>query len=346
MMNSKLDLAAKIITTNDVVKDVEHIITEATNTSIRSINIVLLQRNWLIGKRIDEEILSNDNKENYGKELISNLSKRLSLKYGKGFTKTNLYNCVKFYTVYKNIFQSVSGKSFLSWTHYCELLLIDNEKLRNWYEKEALEGMWSVRTLQHNISTKLFERSKRGISFGQRDINPEDEAVVEFIRDPVVLSMIGIESDPPKKERDLEKAILDHIEKFMLDLGKGYAFVGRQKRIKVLDGDFRVDLVFFNYLMNCFVLVELKTGKLKHEDIGQIDSYVRMYDDLIKQENHNPTIGILLCDEISDQMVRYSFLKDAQNLFATEYECYMPSKERLKAEIVHQKKLYLEQHKK
>ena len=278
------------------------------------------------------------------------MSKKLTNKFGKGFDKSNLYFYLQFYKLYPKIVDSVSRKSLLSWTHYRVLLQVFNKEARDWYEKEAIKGMWSVRTLQRNIGTDYYQRmlisqKKELLEEAMlKATEPLQEKKLEFIKNPMVLEFLEIPENNSFNETDLEKAIINHLQKFLIELGKGYAFVGRQVRIHTEKEDYFIDLVFFNYILNCFVLVDLKTKKITHQDIGQMDMYVRMYDEIIKEDSHNPTLGIVLCDETDENIAKYSILKGHEQLFASKYKLYLPSEEDLKAEIENQKGMFYLQH--
>ena len=335
----------------NVYNDVSLIIQQAKDTAYKAVNVSLLKRNWLLGKRIVEEELKENRSENYGQEIIINLSKRLSAQFGKGFEKANLYRFVQFYKMYPNIFSSPMRQSFLSWTHYLVLMQVINDKAREWYEKEAINGSWSVRALQRNVDTQYYDRML--ISHGSEVVRKEmidnadkfkDNKKLEFVKNPLVLEFLEISENNSFNERKIEKAIIDHIQNFLMEMGKGYCFVGRQKRIHTDHEDYYIDLVFFNYVLNCFVLIDIKRGKITHQDVGQMDMYVRMFDELIKEENHNPTLGIVLCDETDSNIARYSLLKGNEQLFATKYKLCLPSEEELKKEIENQKTMFLLQH--
>lgn len=330
----------------NIYEDVSTIIKTANDTAYRSVNLALLQRNWLLGKRIAEEELKETRTENYGLEIITKLAKRLSLEFGKGFEKRNLYRFVQFYKMYPDIVPSLMTKSFLSWTHYIILMEIISDDARKWYEQEAIKGSWSVRALERNVNTNIYDRML--ITHGSEIIKKEvdnnasklADKKLEFVKNPMILEFLGIPEKNDYNESKIEKAIIDHIQNFLLEMGKGYCFVGRQVRIHADPDDYYIDLVFFNYILNCFVLVDIKKGKITHQDVGQMNMYVRMYDELIKEETHNPTLGIVLCDETDVNIAKYSILNGNEQLFATKYKFYLPSEEELKREIEHQKMMF------
>ena len=338
--------------TNNIYEDITSIVNQANNIAYKTVNVLLVERNWFLGKRIAEEELKDNRKENYGKEIISELSKKLTNDFGKGFERANLYRFVQFYKKYPDFFSSAMRQSFLSWTHYIVLLQVFSKEARDWYEKEALIGSWSVRTLQRNVSSDYYHRmllsqKKDLVKEEMLEITePLQEKKLEFIKNPMVLEFLGIPENNDFRESEWEKAIINHLQKFLMELGKGYAFIGRQVRIHTEKEDYFIDLVFFNYILNCFILIDLKTKKITHQDVGQMDMYVRMYDERIKEENHNPTLGIVLCDDTDEDIAKYSVLNGNEQLFASKYKLYLPSEEELKAEIENQKTMFYLQHKK
>ncbi len=340
------DLKIEEKTSQDITQDISQIVEQSRRIVYATVDVVLLQRNWLIGKRIYEEILNNPRKENYGKVLVRQLSKELTSKFGSGFSVINLYYYQKFYTLYKNIFYSVSKQSLLSWTHYRALISIDNKKERDWYEKEAIESGWSVRTLQRNINTQYYQRllssqiKEPVIKEMEEKTSEYQNQKLEHIKNPMIFEFFGVKGNEQLLESTLESLIISNIQKVLLELGKGYSFVGRQYHIQTDSNDYYVDLVFYNYLLRCFVLIDLKIDKITHQDVGQMDMYVRMFDELIKKPEDNPTLGIVLCSETDADIARYSILKGNEQLFATKYKLYLPSEIELRAENEHQKELF------
>ena len=335
-----------------LLKDAQGIIEQARQEAYRSVNIAMLQRNWLLGKRISEEILRGENRAEYGREVIKKLSKELTVIYGKGFTKSYLYNFIRFYKTFPDIFQSPIGKSeLLTWTHYYLLLDVDDESVRNWYAHEAYAETWSVRTLRRNIASQYYYRllqsqNKTVVENEMKSITaPMQNDKSEFIKNPVVAEFLGLAPNTDFSESQLEGCIISHLQKFIMELGKGYAFVARQQHIHTDMGDFYIDLVFYNYILKCFLLVELKTSQISHQDVGQMDMYVRMYDELKRTEGDNPTIGLMLCSQTSADMARYSILKENKQLFQAKYLTYLPTKEELRKEIEQQKEIFLKQQK-
>lgn len=337
--------------TNSILDDTKQIIETAQSFAYQSINIALVKRNWLLGKRIAEEILQGDERAKYGSELIKQLSEQLTKLYGKGFTKTNLYQFMDFFRKFPEIFHSLSGKSstnLLSWTHYRVLLQINDTHVRNWYANEALIQTWNVRTLQRNISSQYYHRLllsqhkelvKQEIIQNTKSLPQSNK--LEFIKNPIIAEFLGITTDLQDfTESNLERAIIDNLQKFLMEMGKGYAFVARQQHIHTEKQDYYIDLVFYNYILKCFVLIDLKTNKITHQDVGQMDMYIRMYDELKRTEGDNPTLGIVLCADTDEDIARYSILHGNEQLFASKYKLYLPSEEELRAEIENQKMIY------
>lgn len=335
------------IYTGDIYLDAQNIINETRKFAYNAVDVAMIRRNWLLGKRIVDEELLGENRAEYGKEIIKSLSEFLTKKFGKGYTKSSLYQFVQFYKYFPQIFHSLSGKSILlSWTHYRTLLRVTDENARNWYVKEAHNEMWSVRTLDRNIASQYYYRLLQ--SQNQKVVKEEMQTItapyqqdkLEYIKNPVVAEFLGLVPNSDLSETKLESSIITHIQKFVMELGKGYAFVARQQHIKTDMGDYFIDLVFYNYILKCFLLVDLKTSRITHQDVGQMDMYVRMYDNLKRTEGDNPTIGLILCSETSEDMARYSVLHDNDRLFQARYLTYLPSIDQLKEEIEIQKEIF------
>ena len=334
------------VNSNDLLSDAKVIIESAQKTAFAAVNVALVNRNWLLGKRIAEEELKGEGRAEYGAEIIKNLAKNLTKTYGKGFTQRNLYNCEKFYEMYPEILQSLAAKSILSWTHYTVLMQVSDPVARQWYEKEALGEMWSVRTLQRNIDSQYYYRMLS--SQVKEPVKQEMESLtekyqkdkLEFIKNPMVVEFLGLTSDTSFTESKLESSIITHLQKFIMEMGKGYAFVARQQHIHTTKQDYYIDLVFYNYILKCFVLIDLKTSKITHQDVGQMDMYIRLYDELKRGEGDNPTLGIVLCSETDEDIARYSVLRGNEQLFASKYKLYLPNEELLRAEIESQKAIF------
>ena len=329
---------------NNYINEVKEILKNARQKAYTAVNSAMVEAYWEIGRRIVEEEQRGKERAEYGKEIIKNLSKELTEEFGKGFGERNIRNIRQFYVLFSDYEKWKSLISKLTWTHIQKVLRVSDEKARIFYLTEAAENMWSVRTLDRNISTLYYNRivasiDKKIVENEMKEKTKKLQAK-EFIKNPVVLEFLDLPTNMSYTENELEKALTDDIQKFMMELGKGFAFVERQQHIRTENSDFYIDLVFYNYILKCFVIVELKTEKLTHQDIGQLDMYVRMYDDLKKQENDNPTIGLLLCTETDRTIIKYSVLNDNKNLFASKYINYLPSEEELINEIERQKTLF------
>ena len=331
--------------TDNVVEDVCSIIDSAQSYAHQAVNIALVKRNWLIGYRIAKEELKGLKRAEYGEEVIKYLAKNLTEKYGKGFEQRNLYYFLQFYKKFNKILHTVSAQSkgLLSWSHYRVLLQVEDKEARDWYESEAYKEMWSVRTLQRNVSSQYYYRllSSKSLSNKREEKdNNEYNQKLEFIKNPVITEFLGFSLDNKYTENELETCIINNLQKFLMELGKGYAFVSRQVHIHTEKEEYYIDLVFYNYILKCFVLIDLKTSKIRHQDIGQMDMYVRMYDELKRNKDDNPTIGIVLCADTDEDIAKYSILKENEQLFATKYKLYLPSEEELRKEIEKQKLLF------
>ena len=317
----------------------------------QSVNVLLVERNWLIGKRIAEEELQGQERAEYGASVIKKLAKELTTEYGRGFTKSNLYSFYSFYKSYPNIFHSVSGKlDLLSWTHYRVLLQVEDVEARDWYAKEAYDQTWSVRTLQRNVSSQYYYRmlktqSPLEVETEMKELTSSYQNKLEFIKNPIVAEFLGMQEDTSYLESELEQSIINNLQKFLMELGKGYAFVARQQHIHTEKEDYYIDLVFYNYILKCFVLIDLKTSKITHQDVGQMDMYIRMYDELKRNEGDNPTIGIVLCSDTDEDIAKYSVMHGNEQLFASKYKLYLPTEQELRAEIETQKELFYLQNK-
>ncbi len=301
---------------------------------------------WKIGKRLVEEEQHGEERAAYGTHLVKGVAEKLVPIYGNSYNKRNLDYYKRFYLLFPEI-QIVNTRVHnLNWSHIRRLLSVTDPQARLWYLETADRDMWSVRTLDRNISTQYYSR-RLAVQKGTDSALPEnvDQAdPMEYIKNPMVAEFMGFRRDAKYNETNLEQALIDNLEKFILELGRGFAFVERQQHIVTDTDDFYIDLVFYNYRMKRFVIFELKTHKLTHQDIGQLDMYVRMYDDLIKQSDDGPTVGVLLCTDTDNTIARYSVLHDSNNLFATKYMTYMPTEDELRKEIEQQKRFFMEQH--
>lgn len=337
---------------DNILTDIQNIIETSQRQAYRAVDTILSQRNWLIGYRIAEEEIGSLDRADYGANIIKRLSKELTTHYGKGYDRSNLYHYVRFYKSFPEIVDTACRQSYirLSWSHYRVLLQVTDSSARNWYEKEAYEQTWSVRTLQRNINTQYYYRllqsqQKSAVEQEMRKKTaPLQNDKLEFIKNPVIAEFLGLSPNTDFSETDLEASIITNLQKFLMELGKGYAFVARQQHIKTEKEDYYIDLVFYNYILKCFVLIDLKTDKITHQDVGQMDMYIRMYDELKKNADDNPTLGIVLCTETDEDIARYSILHGNEQLFASKYKLYLPTEEELRNEIETQKMMfYLQQ---
>jgi len=330
------------IKNNKCYLKIKSILEEARHNVYRHVNFVMVQAYWNIGREIVEEEQKGKQRAEYGATTIEELSQKLTVEYGQGFNKTNLWYMKQFYLAFKNL-HALRGE--LSWTHYRLLLKVEREEIRQFYLNECIQSNWSTRQLERQINTLYYERllaSKNKLPVKREAdarakklaVSPEDQ-----IKDPYVLEFLGLKEHPALKESELEHALIEKLQNFLLELGRGFSFVARQMRISTETQHFYIDLVFYNYLLKCFVIIDLKTTKLTHQDIGQMDMYVRMFEDKMKQPGDNPTIGIILCTEKDETVVKYSVLKDSKKLFASKYKLYLPSEKELRDEIEREKQI-------
>ena len=320
-----------------VVHEIGDLLTAARNNVARQVNNELLGTYWNIGRIIAEYEQTVPERADYGKQTLKELSKALTAEFGKGFSRANLYNMRQFYLSYEKV-QSVTGK--LTWTHYCELLTISDPDKRSFYEKEAVNSNWSVRELKRQIDSSLFER----LLLSRGDANKEQVLALaekgieiaepsDLIRDPYVFEFLGIPEDKPMLESDLEHALVQQIEKFLLELGRGFMFVGTQQRVTINNTHYYVDMVFYNKILRAYVLIELKTTKLTPEAAGQINMYLNYYASEVNDPDDNPPIGIILCTEKDSITAEYALGGLSNNIFASRYVLYMPNKEQLIAQV-------------
>lgn len=327
-----------------LLNHIKELLTISRQNMIRVVNSTIVQTYWQIGKLIVDDEQNGNTRAEYGKQVLANLSKELQKEFGKGFDVSNLRNMRLFYQVYPK-WETVSPK--LMWSHYVKLIRIENEQARNWYMQECAEQAWSVRALERQISVLYYER----LLSSQNQDAVKNEAVgkiaplqldsKDYLRDPYILDFLNLPHQAAL-ESDVEQGLIDNLQKFLLELGKGFAFVSRQQRIATADQDFYIDLVFYNYILKCFVLIDLKLGKLNHQDVGQMDTYIRIYDQHKKSDTDNPTIGLILCSEKSEAVAKYSVLADGKQLFAAKYLPYLPTEEELAKELQRERALLSE----
>lgn len=326
---------------DNLLVNISQIIEQARAQIQRSVNSAMVLAYWQIGRLIVEQEQHGESRAAYGTQQLQHLAQQLTASYGKGFDISNLRRMRTFYTCFP-----IQGtvRPELSWSHYRKLLVVENTDARSWYLQEAIDQNWSVRALERQISVLYYERL----------LKSQDQAVVkqeaqvqtallathpkDYLRDPYVLDFINVPHQH-YLEADLEQGIIDNLQQFLLELGKGFAFVARQQRISTEDQDFYIDLVFYNFKLKCFLLIDLKLGKLTHQDVGQMDSYVRIYDQQKKGEDDNPSIGLILCSQKSEAVVKYSVLTDNEQLFAAKYVRYLPTEEELKRELEREREL-------
>lgn len=366
---------------NMLVNDLRSIVSKARSKAFAAVNYSLVERNWRIGQRIVEQEQNGASRAEYGKHVIEIASAALTEEFGKGFSYTNIANYKRFYLTFNNlqILQTVSEEfkkqkhqtlsdassllpqkdqtqstqselRLLPWSHYERLIRVEDKKAREWYAKEAFEQGWSFRTLNRNINTLYYERllmSKKKqpvVDEMQDKTKAYQQDKLEYIKSPVVLEFLGLPEDTSLAESKLETAIINNLEKFLMEMGKGYALVARQQHIRTEENDYYIDLVFYNYLIKSFILVDLKVNRITYQDVGQMDMYLQMYDKMKKGPDDNPTIGIILCTETDSDVARYSTLAKNDQMFAAKYKLYLPDKEDLRREIERQKELYLMAH--
>ena len=312
---------------------IENIIRESRQTAYRAIDFTMVMAYWNIGKVIVEDELNWERAE-YGKKILKNISIRLTKEFGKGFDERGLRRMCQFYKCFEI---RAALRPELSWTHYRRLINVENEDARIWYMNEAANSMWSTRQLDRQISTLYYDRLLT--SHDKKIVIEETEEKLqkiipeEFIKDPYILEFLNLKDYPALRESDIEKSLINNLQDFLMELGNGFCFVARQKRMRFDDEDFYVDLVFYNSIIKCYVLIDLKLGKLTHQDVGQMDSYIRMFDALTKQDDDNPTIGLILCSEKNEAIAKYSVLNDAKQIFASKYKLTLPTEEELQTEL-------------
>lgn len=325
----------KITNLNNLTNRIISYIEDGKKKISSTIDTTIVETYWKIGRDIIEEEQKGEERAEYGKKIIKDISNKLSEKYGKGYSSRNLRRMRQFYKIYP-IWTTVSSK--LSWSHYVILIKIEEKNKRKFYEIETLENNWSIRELDRQRSSLLYERislskdKKKVLELskkGQAIRTPED-----VVKDPYVLEFTGLKEIENHNEYDLETKLINHLQEFLLELGKGFSFVKRQKRITLDEDHFYIDLVFYNYILKCFVLIDLKIGKLQHQDVGQMQMYVNYFKEELKIEGDNDPIGIILCAEKNDAVVKFTLGNNNQNIFASKYKLYLPTEEELKEEII------------
>lgn len=321
----------------DLYQSIREILVTARGQVQRTVNETMVQAYWHIGRLIVEHEQGGEARAEYGKRVLEGLAERLTNEFGKGFSPQGLWNYRLFYQRFPIL--STAWRE-LSWSHYRSLMRVENPDARRWYADEAAREHWSVRALDRQISTLFYERllssqDKEGVSAEASSLiaaqTPNDPR--DFIRDPYVLEFLGAQPGASLYEKDLEQGLLNQLQQFLLELGKGFAFVARQKHLSVEGEDCFIDLVFYNFLLKCFVLIDLKVGKLSHQDVGQMDMYVRIFEEQHRAESDNPTLGLILCSERNAAVAKYSLLADSPQLFASKYRLVLPTEAELQAEL-------------
>lgn len=317
-------------------EQIASVISSGKQTAYRAINSAMSLTYWEIGRLIIEEEQQGKERADYGNYIIITLAKRLQKEFGSGYSQANLRNFRQFFLLFPIRY---ALRSELTWTHYRLLMRVENANARQFYEQECIKSNWSTRALERQIHVFYYERilasrDREAVAKeAEEKTTPLPISPRDFVKDPYVLEFLDVKHDHKIYESDLEQFIMDNLQQFILELGRGFAFVARQQYIRADDDDFFIDLVFYNYILKCFVLIDLKMGKLNHQDVGQMDMYVRMYEDKFKIEGDNPTIGIILCSEKNEAVAKYSVLNDSQQLFASKYLLYLPSEAELKTEL-------------
>lgn len=326
--------------------DIRNIVEQGRQQAYASINASMIVTYWNVGRRIVEEEQQGETRAGYGDLLVKRIAEELTKDYGKTYSYRNICYYRQFYLSFSDL-QIVNARVHnLTWTHFRHLLRVDDEKARLWYMREAATQLWSTRELERNINTQYYHRllsNQADKTAEVVDVNavvrPEDQKL-EFIKNPMVTEFLGLKPTRDLSERDLEDAIIRHVEKFLMEMGKGYALVDRQKHIPTEKNDYYIDLVFYNYILRCFVLVDLKIDKITFEDVGQMSMYRKLFDQKYRPEGHNPTFGIILCADTDEDIARYSELSENDHLFQSKYMLYMPTKEELRLEIEREKELF------
>ncbi len=315
-------------------QDIHTILDDARSKTYEAANHIMTYAYWNVGKRIIEQEQKGNRKAKYGSYLIKRLSQELSDEYGTGFSVANIRNCRQLYLTFPKESYGYSMIGKIRWSHLRTIMRLSNEEERNFYLNEVANEYWSVKELERNIKSGYYKRilsTQFPDKIGQTS---------KFIKDPYVLEFMGIKDNHGIIERDVENAIISNLQKFLLEMGRGFCFVDRQMHICTETTDFYLDLVFYNYILKCFVLIDLKNHKLTHQDIGQMDMYIRMFDDLKRQEDDNPTIGIIFCTDKDETMVKYSVLHESEQIFASKYMTVLPTAEELKNELERNQLLY------
>lgn len=329
-----MDTDNKHVLLQDIYSEIKEALLQSRSQAYTAVNFAMVQAYWQIGRIIVEHEQNGSLRSEYGKGVLQDVSARLQQEFGSGFSVRNLQQMKRFYVMFPN---TNALRSQLTWTHYRALLRVEDDAARNWYMDECIRAGWSSRQLERQISTLYYDRllASRDKSpvISEADQLMSPLAAENFIKDPYVLDFLALKNYPALRESDLEQALIDKLQEFLLELGRGFCFIARQKLMRYEDEDFYLDLVFYHSILKCHVLIDLKIGKLTHGDIGQMDSYIRMFDALYKNDDDNPTIGIVLCSQKNEAIVKYSVLNDEKQVFASKYWLTLPKAEELQREI-------------
>lgn len=326
---------------SQLLHEISKIIIASRQNVIQTVNNTMVKAYWNIGRLIVEHEQKGSSRAEYGAQQLEYLAKNLQNRFGRGFDVSNLRNMRRFYLTYP-IQDAVRPE--LSWTHYRLLIRLENPKTRDWYAIECISNNWSVRALERQISSLYYERLLSStdktpvLQEAEEKTQPLQTNIKDYIRDPYILDFLNL-PNTAILESTIEQSLIDNLQKFLLELGRGFAFVSRQQRISTEDQDFYLDLVFYNFKLKCFLLVDIKLGKLNHQDVGQMDTYVRIYDQHYKNHDDNPTIGLILCSEKSEAVAKYSVLSNSKQLFSSKYLVYLPTEEELRIELQRERNL-------
>ena len=321
---------------------IRQVLESARQSAYKAVNFAMVQAYWQIGRLIVEDEQNGEARAEYGKKVLDELAKRLTAEFGKGFDASNLRYMRLFYKAFPNC---DTLRHELSWSHYRLLLRVENPAARDWYMNEAVAENWSSRQLERQISVLYYDRMLLSADKQSTKSDADENMALaklepeSFIRNPYVLEFLNLKDYPNLHEKDIEEGLINNLQTFLLELGKGFCFVARQKRIRFEDKDFYIDLVFYNCILKCYVLIDLKLGELTYQNIGQMDGYIRLYEEQYRKEDDNPTLGIVLCSKRNEAIVKYSVLHESKQLFASKYLLYLPSEDELKKEIERERKL-------
>lgn len=334
-----------LIPSSDFFTDVREILARSRRAAFTAVNTAMVSAYWQIGRRIVEEEQGGAAKATYGERLLPELSRALTSEFGRGFSYANLRNFRQFYLTYPDPEICYALRSKLTWTHHRIIMRVENPSAREYYITQSEKENWSSRTLERQIETLAHQRllSSRDRPASNPEEVPNNPSIRDFIKDPYVLEFLGLPEDAAASETEVESAIISQLQSFLLEMGHGFSFVARQMRVSTETSHFYLDLVFYHYVLKCFVIIDLKTTKLTHQDIGQIDMYVRMFDDLKRGPDDNPTIGLILCADKDETIVQYSVLKGSEQLFASKYRTVLPTEAELIAELERERRVIEEQ---